>query len=322
MITKVVMPKLSDAMETGKVIKWLKKEGDAIKGGDVIAEVETDKANVEIEAFGAGRAPQDRWWARAGRCRWATSSAVIAEPADDINSLIASAPAAPAPAAPASGAAAKPADIPPAAAPGPVPATETYKSAPATDNGRAAHPESGAPRPQPVPSPAQATPSPPQATPGPPQATMVTAAAAPTGPRLIATGTPRRLALGRAGSGRSHQGLAAGEEGRRPVRRGSRPAARSGPGGRIIRRDVEAALAALPPPAGGPAAAAAPAPAAAARARRSSFPRGRRPNTRMCRSRPCARPSPSACRCPRRRCRTSTSPPKSPWTGRGSCARS
>jgi pyruvate/2-oxoglutarate dehydrogenase complex dihydrolipoamide acyltransferase (E2) component len=54
MITKVVMPKLSDAMETGKVIKWLKKEGDVIKGGDVIAEVETDKANVELEAFGSG----------------------------------------------------------------------------------------------------------------------------------------------------------------------------------------------------------------------------------------------------------------------------
>src|SRR5207245_1131289 len=54
MITKVMMPKLSEAMETGKVIKWLKKEGDPIKGGDVIAEIETDKANVEIEAFGSG----------------------------------------------------------------------------------------------------------------------------------------------------------------------------------------------------------------------------------------------------------------------------
>ena len=54
MITKVLMPKLSDAMETGKVIKWLKKEGDPVKGGDVIAEIETDKANVEIEAFGSG----------------------------------------------------------------------------------------------------------------------------------------------------------------------------------------------------------------------------------------------------------------------------
>ena len=54
MITKVIMPKLSDAMETGKVIKWIKKEGDSVKGGDVIAEVETDKANMELEAYDEG----------------------------------------------------------------------------------------------------------------------------------------------------------------------------------------------------------------------------------------------------------------------------
>ncbi|PYM68812.1 MAG: hypothetical protein DME03_23600 [Candidatus Rokuibacteriota bacterium] len=45
-VTKVVMPKLSDAMESGKIIKWLKKEGDRIQGGDILAEVETDKADV------------------------------------------------------------------------------------------------------------------------------------------------------------------------------------------------------------------------------------------------------------------------------------
>ena len=53
-VTKVVMPKLSEAMETGKLIKWLKKEGDRVQGGDILAEVETDKADVEMEAFGAG----------------------------------------------------------------------------------------------------------------------------------------------------------------------------------------------------------------------------------------------------------------------------
>ena len=37
MITKVLMPKLSEAMESGKVIKWLKREGEPVKGGDVIA---------------------------------------------------------------------------------------------------------------------------------------------------------------------------------------------------------------------------------------------------------------------------------------------
>ena len=53
-VTKVVMPKLSEAMETGKLIKWIKKEGDRVSGGDILAEVETDKADVEMEAFGAG----------------------------------------------------------------------------------------------------------------------------------------------------------------------------------------------------------------------------------------------------------------------------
>ena len=53
-MTNVVMPKLSEAMETGKVIKWLKQEGDRVQGGDILAEIETDKADVEMEAFGSG----------------------------------------------------------------------------------------------------------------------------------------------------------------------------------------------------------------------------------------------------------------------------
>src|SRR5207244_10345814 len=43
-VTKVVMPKLSEAMETGKVIKWLRNEGDRVQSGDIVAEIETDKA--------------------------------------------------------------------------------------------------------------------------------------------------------------------------------------------------------------------------------------------------------------------------------------
>ena len=53
-ISRVVMPKLSEQMETGKIIKWLKQEGDRIQSGDILAEVETDKADVEMEAFGSG----------------------------------------------------------------------------------------------------------------------------------------------------------------------------------------------------------------------------------------------------------------------------
>lgn len=45
------MPKLSDTMTTGTLVKWLKNEGDAVKSGDMLAEVETDKATMELESF-------------------------------------------------------------------------------------------------------------------------------------------------------------------------------------------------------------------------------------------------------------------------------
>lgn len=48
------MPRLSDTMEEGKILKWLKKVGDKIEVGDIIAEVETDKADMEMEALDAG----------------------------------------------------------------------------------------------------------------------------------------------------------------------------------------------------------------------------------------------------------------------------
>jgi pyruvate dehydrogenase E2 component (dihydrolipoamide acetyltransferase) len=50
----VLMPKLSDTMEEGKIIRWLKHRGDKVAIGDILAEVETDKANMEIEAFDEG----------------------------------------------------------------------------------------------------------------------------------------------------------------------------------------------------------------------------------------------------------------------------
>ncbi len=54
MAIKMQMPKLSDTMETGRITKWLKKEGEKISPGDVIAEVETDKANMDMEAYDEG----------------------------------------------------------------------------------------------------------------------------------------------------------------------------------------------------------------------------------------------------------------------------
>ena len=54
MAVKVMMPKGSDTMTEGKVLKWLKKEGDAISTGDTVVEIETDKVNMEVEAMGSG----------------------------------------------------------------------------------------------------------------------------------------------------------------------------------------------------------------------------------------------------------------------------
>ena len=50
----ILMPALSPTMEMGNLAKWLKKEGDKVKSGDVIAEIETDKATMEVEAVDEG----------------------------------------------------------------------------------------------------------------------------------------------------------------------------------------------------------------------------------------------------------------------------
>src|SRR5690242_11859477 len=50
----ILMPALSPTMEEGNLAKWLKKEGDIVKSGDVIAEIETDKATMEVEAIDDG----------------------------------------------------------------------------------------------------------------------------------------------------------------------------------------------------------------------------------------------------------------------------
>ncbi len=51
---RVEMPKMGDTMEEGKILRWIKKEDDPVKKGESIAEVETDKVNIEIEAFASG----------------------------------------------------------------------------------------------------------------------------------------------------------------------------------------------------------------------------------------------------------------------------
>src|SRR5262245_17419490 len=55
MSTEILMPALSPTMEEGKLAKWLIAEGQSVKPGDVIAEIETDKATMEVEAVDEGK---------------------------------------------------------------------------------------------------------------------------------------------------------------------------------------------------------------------------------------------------------------------------
>ncbi len=202
-VTKVVMPKLSEAMETGKIIKWLKKEGDRIQGGDILAEIETDKADVEMEAFGAG--VLRKVLVPAGeKAPVGTLIGVIAEPGDDIAAVLASAPA---PAAAGVGAAGS------ASA-----RNDTRSAPPAAPTPSAASAPAPPPRPAVVSTPAPAAPA-------------VNAPAvgipAPTAPTAVATGRVKASPLAKKIAAQAGVDL-------RLIRG-------TGPGGRIIRRDVDAA---------------------------------------------------------------------------------
>jgi pyruvate dehydrogenase E2 component (dihydrolipoamide acetyltransferase) len=53
-MAEVIMPKMGDAMTEGKILRWMKRPGDAVQAGEAIAEIETDKVNVELPADEAG----------------------------------------------------------------------------------------------------------------------------------------------------------------------------------------------------------------------------------------------------------------------------
>jgi len=185
MSTKVFMEALSPTMEEGRLVKWLKAEGAAVKSGDVLAEVETDKAVMELVARGDGIL-RKQLIPEGTTAAVSSLVGIIAGADEDISAFLggAAAPAAAAPAAAATPAAAAPAPAAPAAA--------------------------------------------------------TVAAAPPATGRVTASPLARRIA-GDAGLDiRSIQG--------------------SGPGGRIIKRDIEAAMQGAAPRA----AASTPAPAAAA----------------------------------------------------------
>lgn len=54
MVTEVIMPKMGQTMEKGKIVKWLKKEGEKVEKGEPLLEIETDKTTIEVEARGSG----------------------------------------------------------------------------------------------------------------------------------------------------------------------------------------------------------------------------------------------------------------------------
>jgi len=114
MATNILMPALSPTMTEGTLAKWLKKEGDAIKAGDVIAEIETDKATMEVEAVDEG--VLGKILVPDGTANVAVN-APIAVLVEDGETVPSDAPTAPTPAAPPPAAAAPTAAPAPAGAP-------------------------------------------------------------------------------------------------------------------------------------------------------------------------------------------------------------
>ncbi len=92
MATNILMPALSPTMEQGTLAKWLKKEGDAVKSGDIIAEIETDKATMEVEAVDEGTLAKILVPDGTENVAVNTPIAVIAEDGEDIAALAPTAP--------------------------------------------------------------------------------------------------------------------------------------------------------------------------------------------------------------------------------------
>ena len=126
MPTNVLMPALSPTMEQGKLAKWIKKEGDTIKSGDVIAEIETDKATMEVEAVDEGVLAKILIPDGTDNVAVNTPIAVIAGEGEDVAAAAAGpAPVAPAPVAQAAdGGGEKPQSNAKTASDAPIPAAE------------------------------------------------------------------------------------------------------------------------------------------------------------------------------------------------------
>jgi pyruvate dehydrogenase E2 component (dihydrolipoamide acetyltransferase) len=213
MATKVFMEALSPTMEEGRLVKWLKNEGDAVKSGEPLAEVETDKAIMELVARGDG-VLRKRLIAEGDTAPVGTLAGVIATADENIDALVGGA-AAPAPAAG-------------APAPEKVVATQ-QETAGASSVPRRAEESQGEASTPPQQKVADVPPAPPAGVPRPAGADAPAAPPPPSGAPAAAgdvrsSPLARRLASERGLDLHSVQG--------------------SGPNGRIIKRDIEAAAAA------------------------------------------------------------------------------
>ncbi len=120
MTTQILMPALSPTMTEGKIAKWLKNEGDTVESGDIIAELETDKATMEVEAVDEGTMGKILIAEGTEGVAVNTAIAVLLDEGEDASAI---SDASPVP-APAAAPAAEPVTAPAAAAPAPPPAAQ------------------------------------------------------------------------------------------------------------------------------------------------------------------------------------------------------
>ncbi|WP_247410373.1 biotin/lipoyl-containing protein, partial [Bradyrhizobium sp. 23] len=133
----ILMPALSPTMEKGNLAKWLKKEGDKVKSGDIIAEIETDKATMEVEAIDEGTIARILVPEGTQDVPVNDVIAVLAGEGEDVKAAGAAKPsasAAPRKAAEAPAAAPAPAPAAPKAAPAPAAAPAPQAAAPAAQS--------------------------------------------------------------------------------------------------------------------------------------------------------------------------------------------
>src|SRR5437868_4552006 len=236
MATKVVMEALSPTMEEGRLVKWNKNEGDQVKSGDVLAEVETDKAVMELVARGDG-VLRKRLTNEGEASPVGTLIAVIANPDENIDSIVGSAAPAASPAAapsqPPQPAQAQSAQSAGAPDQGVAAKTETAGTSPVPQSPAQSQGEASTPPQQKAPTQAPSAPSRP-APPAPPRPPS----APPVPPRGNGASRPPTAAGGRQRSSPLARRLAT-EKG---VQLGA--VQRTGPCGRIVKRDIENAKAA------------------------------------------------------------------------------